>query len=70
MKFPRGNYDNEQIDNLLSALNQACKELGIADADQKRRERVAILMMSLANSGQHDAEMLKTYAIEQFESAR
>ena len=46
MNFPRGNYDNEQIDNLLSALNRACKELGIADA-----------------------EMLKTYAIEQFESA-
>jgi hypothetical protein len=70
VKHPHGNYRNDENNVLLSTFNVVCEDLGIADADQTQRDRVAGILMSLANSGQHNSELLKTHAIEQFEGAR
>jgi hypothetical protein len=37
MKFPTGHYDNDQIDVLQAARNQACKELCLSKADPRTR---------------------------------
>ena len=51
MKFPPGDFDNDQINVLQVAHSVACKELCINKADQESRERVAAMMIAFAKYG-------------------
>ena len=52
------------------ALDIACDELGLREADAFNRARVASAIRTLAEVGQGDAEQLKTYAVRCVRSSR
>ena len=58
---------NDQFLALYSAFNKACVELGLtyAESDSDRRERLAQLMISLANDGVGDADAICAQAVHQ-----
>jgi hypothetical protein len=66
MEFSTERYDDNQINVLQAAHNQACKELCINKTDQVSRERVASMMMAFAKYGHIDVEKLKTFAVRHF----
>jgi hypothetical protein len=66
MPHPHGVLDSDRLNALQVALKMACRELGISEDDDNNRERLAMLMTSLAQAGQRDIEKLKTYAIYNF----
>ena len=52
------------------ALDMACDELRLREADAFNRARVASAIRTLAQAGQEDAEHLKTYAVRCVRSSR
>lgn len=69
MKFPDGNFDNEQIAILQKAFDDVCGDLDVRDSDIEGRERVARALMTLAKRGQFDPHRLRVYAASRFELA-
>ena len=59
MTFP----SSEQAEAMRIALDMACKELGLREADEASRARVSSAITTLARAGQ-----LKTYAVHRFRS--
>ena len=66
MSFP----SDEQTKTMRVALDLACNELGLREADAFNRARVASAIRTLAEAGQEDAEQLKTYAVHRVRSSR
>ena len=52
------------------ALDLACNELGLREADAFNRARVTSAIRALAEAGQEDAWQLKTYAVHCVRSSR
>jgi|APFre7841882630_1041343.scaffolds.fasta_scaffold826396_1 hypothetical protein len=59
MSFP----SSEQTETMRIALDLACDELGLREADEVRRARVTSAIATLAEAGQEDAGQLKDYAV-------
>jgi len=59
MSFP----SSEQTETMRVALDLACDELGLREADAFNRARVTSAIRALAEAGQEDAGQLKTYAV-------
>jgi hypothetical protein len=59
--------DNEELIGLRTAYDEACVELGltISDADQGRRERLAVIMLSLAKGGEREPDAIRAQAIQE-----
>jgi hypothetical protein len=70
MSFPPCSQFREKSLTVQAALALACRELGIRETDQAKRESVAILMAPLAKSGQASINRLKTFAVSQFRMGR
>ena len=66
MRYPHGVLDSERLNALQLALHMACRGLGICEDDNNSRERLAVLVTSLARAGQGDIEQLKSYAVCHF----
>ncbi len=66
MSFPKGYFDNAQLNVLESAFRLACLELGIDRADELQRERVAILIARNHRATYGNAAQLKDYAVQHF----
>ena len=66
MSFPTSSPFSEKSLTVQAALALACRELGISETDQAKRETVAILMAPLAKSGPVSIDRLKTFAVSQF----
>ncbi len=58
---------NEQLEALHKAFDKACVELGLgyAESDSKRREQLAQTMLSLAENGKRDADVVGAKAVHQ-----
>jgi hypothetical protein len=54
---------SDQTETMRVALDLACDELGLREADAFNHARVASAIRTLAQAGQEDAEQLKTYAV-------
>ena len=61
---------SEQSETMRVALDMACDELRLREADAFNRARVASAIRTLAQAGQEDAEHLKTYAVRCVRSSR
>ncbi|MCK9361783.1 hypothetical protein M0Q28_06205 [Patescibacteria group bacterium] len=66
MKYSDGNWDNDDINTLQTALDSACEELGVS-RDHKKCEAVALLILGYAKTGQTDVDKLRAYAVARFE---
>ena len=58
-------FDEKQFAPLHSAFDQACTDLGIDD--DMSRERLAQLMISLAEGGVQDPEVLRAHAVHRMQ---
>jgi hypothetical protein len=63
MKCSGGSFNDEQLKILQSALDQACRELGISPADKEEQTRVAEAVMAPSKAGQLDVDQLTKYAV-------
>ena len=54
---------NERLAELQVAFDKACMELGIGANDRDRREHLAQLMLSLADSGERDTDVIRAHAV-------
>ena len=70
MKSVHWSYDNDQMKLLEAAIEVACSELRIDNADREKREKVAVAVLALARTGQTDPERLKMFAVSQIERTR
>jgi hypothetical protein len=63
--------DNDDLVALRLAYEKACEELhlGVDDGDKGRRERLAVLMLSLAKGGECDPDVIRTQAVHQMRSS-
>jgi hypothetical protein len=68
MPFPRGVIDNDQLDIMQQAMSRACEELGVTEANETDRQRLAFLVTGFMRAGEHDPEKLTTYVVKQFKS--
>jgi len=61
--------DNEEFIELRRAYDQACEDLGLGatDKDLSLRERLAVLMLSLAKGGDRDLDVIRTQAVDQLQ---
>jgi hypothetical protein len=58
--------DNDQLVQLRIAFDKACEDLGLeTNADDKRREHLALLMVSLSKGGERDPNVIRTLAVHQ-----
>jgi hypothetical protein len=58
-------FDSLDLTAMHTAYQAACKELGFdkGDGDRDRRDRLAALIIELAQNGERDAELLKVRAV-------
>ena len=59
-------YD-EELKTLQSAFDQVCANLGVDEHDEGRRARLAMLMLSLAEGGEPDLEVIMKRAAFQMQ---
>ena len=61
--------DNEEHAELRPAYDQACEDLrlGTTDKDLSLRERLAVLMLSLAKGGERDLDVIRAQAVHQLQ---
>ena len=59
--------NNENLAQLKLAFDMACNELGLGTSakDIERRERLAMLMLSLAQEGERDTIVIRLLAVHQ-----
>jgi len=58
-------FDEKQFISLHGAFDKACAELGIDD--DMSRERLAQLMISLAEDGVQDPEVIRAHAVHRMQ---
>jgi hypothetical protein len=61
--------NNEDLVALRRAFDLACVELGLATADTEARERLALLMLSLAKAGETDPNLVRIQAVHQMQAS-
>lgn len=66
MKYAGGSFNHEQLKVLQVALDRACRELGISEADKEGYTRVAQDILALSNVGQLDVEQLASSAVSNY----
>ena len=49
---------------LRVAFEKACVDLGVAPFDMARRENLALIVLSVANEGESDADVIQHTAVE------
>ena len=54
---------NDELVALRQAFDVACNELGLAGEDTEGRERLALVMLSLAKGGETDPEKVRIQAV-------
>ena len=61
--------DNEEHADLRRAYDKACEDLGLGttDNDLSLRERLAVLMLSLAKGGERDFHVIRAQAVHQLQ---
>jgi hypothetical protein len=45
------------------AFAEVCDALSVAEGDQQQREKIALLILDIARSGEHDADQLRDRAM-------
>jgi hypothetical protein len=63
--FPEG-LSHDQFIALRSAFGMACLDLGLG-ADEVRRNQLAKLMVTLAESGKLDPEVIRAHAVHRMQ---
>lgn len=63
--MPEAFDENQLADTLRGAFALACLELGLED--EVGRDRLAQLMVSLAESGEHDPEVIRAHAVHRMQ---
>ena len=56
-------FDSADLVEMQEAFQGACTELGIPDDDKDRRDRLAALIIELAQNGERAAENLRARAV-------
>ena len=59
-------FNDKQFVALRSAFDKACVELGLDD-DEVGRDRLAELMVSLAEDGEQDPEVIRAHAVHRMQ---
>ena len=70
VKYPRSQFDTNEVHDLLTAYNGACAQLELAADDKAGRDELADLVMQLVRQQRWDASELQIEAVRLFRQPR